>query len=43
MIGEPIATLVAAKEDIVAVENAIARKHRTVDYNAFSRAIFTHP
>jgi mercuric reductase len=43
VIGEPMATPVAAKEGIAAAENAIAGKHRTVDYNAIPRAIFTHP
>ena len=43
VIGEPMATPVAAKEGIAAAENAVAGKHRTVDYNAIPRAIFTHP
>lgn len=43
VIGEPMATPVAAKEGIAAAENAIAGKHKTVDYNAIPRAIFTHP
>ncbi len=43
VIGEPMATPVAAKEGIVAAENAIANKHRTVDYDTIPRAIFTHP
>ena len=43
VIGEPMATPVAAKEGIAAAENAIAGKHKTLDYNAIPRAIFTHP
>ncbi len=43
VIGEPMATPVAAKEGIAAAENAIAGKRKTVDYNAIPRAIFTHP
>ncbi len=43
VIGEPMATPVAAKEGIVAAENAIAGRHKTVDYNAIPRGIFTHP
>ena len=43
VIGEPMATPVAAKEGIVAAENAVAGKHRTVSHDAVPRAIFTHP
>jgi|Deesub1362A_J573_1020465.scaffolds.fasta_scaffold00104_12 mercuric reductase len=43
VIGEPMATPVAAKEGIVAAENAVAGKHRVMNYETIPRAIFTHP
>jgi len=43
VVGRPMATPVAAREGIIAVENAIGGKHLEMDFSAIPRAVFTDP
>jgi mercuric reductase len=43
VVGRPMATPVAAREGIIAAENAIGGKHLEMDFTTIPRAVFTDP
>jgi mercuric reductase len=43
VIGQPMLETVAAKEGVIAAENAINNTHKKIDFNSIPSAIFTSP
>jgi mercuric reductase len=43
VVGEPMLETVAAKEGVIAAENALNNTHKKIDFNSIPSAIFTSP